>query len=518
LTIYDVTDGSKVFTKAAHRTTLALTGFIAGFGIGLNSWRHLSSFAFSHDGRYFLAGSRFDNMYHAYDFAEGKQLKLPSSISSRLRQSFAFMSGNRFVGVDGKTGEKSAIISFPDGAVLHEFQVGLSNVTPVSSGDYLILRPIDGYAAGVMDPAQNKVFMASKQDALDMYNGYFASERVDGVLYLFHADQAVSLGQVELPRSPLPRPRAIAISDDMNWLAVSEISRGAIWNLRDGNRVFLSRNFNEAHFTAQNMLLVDYPKSGQEERMLALINPETSDVTPVTRLDNRETVQAGPYLVQRHEASSAGGKRGEPALSVSRAENAEELWMREFPKELPWINLNSKDDRMVLLWGTWSGFVKEASRKDAALRRHLYSDKRRDSDYYVEVVQASTGAMIGKMIIETGLGSFRPRWAEAAGDFLMISDTQNRLLVYSISSGNRLGQIFGINGSISPAARLLVAENAPGVLSVYSLPDLVKLRELVFADRLSYVSFVDDGNRLFILTAGQQSYRFDTEQLSLGTF
>ncbi|NLT66681.1 MAG: WD40 repeat domain-containing protein, partial [Acidobacteria bacterium] len=141
------------------------------------------------------------------------------------------------------------------------------------------------------------------------------------------------------------------------------------------------------------------------------------------------------------------------------------------------------------------------------------SSKERQGDYYIQVLQASTGAIRDTVYVKTGRGSFRLRWAEIAGDYLALYDNQNRLLVYSISSGERLGQIFGVNGSLSPANSLLAAENKSGVLTIYSLPSMEERNKLVFGHRLVYMRFSKDGRRLFALTSDQVAYLFDTEEI-----
>ncbi len=175
LTIFNVSDGSYVSKFDPHKVDSRLF------------FRYIFQvFEFSPNGGYFLAATNGALVeYYAYDFNAGKSIKLPSSISSRLELSFAFMGEDRFVGIAGSKGENSAVVSFPSGEVLHSMQVGLSKIYPATKGDYLILRPIEKYAAGVMDLIQNKVFFASKQEAIDLYDKSFASERIDGVLFLF---------------------------------------------------------------------------------------------------------------------------------------------------------------------------------------------------------------------------------------------------------------------------------------------------------------------------------------------
>ncbi len=512
LTMFNVSDGSQVF-----KIDSLYEGFYAGrmyrylLAYGMFSQNRLGQLEFSPDGRYFLGSDLTGSRYHAYDFDSGKSLNLPFSIKGRLGRSFAFMSGDRLVGVGGNTGEKSAVISFPSGQVQYTFQAGSAQISPATHGDYIILRPIENFPAGVMDLKNNKIFLASKQEALDLYDRQFVSERIDGMVFLFHADQQTALSQAVLPKSPLPRLRATALSVDMNWLAVSENSRGAIWDLRKGERVFLTSNFQGAQFASDNTLLADFPKSGKEERMIARVNPLQPGVMPILQLKDSKAQQNGLYLVE--ERNNAGKRREDPTLVVSSAETGKELWSKAYPKDMPWTNFNSEDDRAVLLWGAWTDFVKAESKNDPELKSKIESKKERQNDYYIRIVQASTGQPIGNVYVETGMGSFLLRWAEVAGDYIALYDTQNRLLIYSVSSGKRLGQVFGVSGGLSPAAELLVTENEPGKLGVYSLPSMKKHRDLIFTDPLSHIQFSKDGKKLFVLTAGQMTYLFNTEAL-----
>ena len=510
LTLFNVSDGSHVyqtkFLEFGRSNLFSVILLVA------------SKLEFSADGRYFVGSNQFGLPYCVYDFVAGQTLKMPASIKNLLGRSFSFMSEDRFVGAAGPKGEKSAVVKFPSGEVQYAFQAGSAGITPATHGDYLILRPIEKFPAGVLDLTKNKVFMASKQDALDLYDGYFVSERIDGVVFLFEVGKEAALAQAALPKSPLPRTRAVAISADMHWLAVSENSRGAIWDLRKGERVFLSQNFQGAHFTDNNMLLVDFPKVGEDERMIARIDPSEPNVHPVNKPKaGSEIRQAGLFLVESRAGSGSGKSKVEPGLVVSSAETGREVWTQSYPKGAPlFVNFNSQDDRAVLLWGAMSDFVKEESKKDAELKRKTESKREMRGDYYIHILRASNGQLLGKVYVETGMGSFHLRWAEAAGDYLTLYDTQNRLLVYSISTGKRLGQVFGVNGSVSPEAQMLAAENEVGVISVYSLPSMEKRAQLTFSDPLSYVQFSKDGKNLFVLTAGQSTYLFNTANLSSG--
>jgi hypothetical protein len=508
LTLFNVFDGTKVFQK-----DLSYKGYISlRQMISLMRGRS-GQLVFSPDGRYFI-GTNFDGSRHvAYDFVENRYIKLPGAVKERLARSFGFMGGNRFFGVAGDKGEKTAVINFPSGEVLHTIQVGLSRVSPATHGDYLILKPIQKYPAGIMDLAQDKIIMGSEQEAIDFYDKAFAQERSDGVLFLFHVDKKEAVGRVELPESPLPQPMAASLSADLNWLAVSENSRGAIWDLRTGSRTFLSKNFMAAQFAPDNTLILDFPKSGEEKRMIARINPVGPIVVSGSRLEEDRIIkQEGLYLVEQKEPENRKNQ-ARTLLSVTSAVTGRELWTRDYKKGFPWMNFNSEEDKAVFVWGASSAFVKEESRKNPALKKMIKSDIERQGDYYIQILQASTGKVLHTVYIETGRGSFRLRRAELAGDHLTIYDNQNRLLIYSISSGERLGQIFGVNGSLSPTTPLLAAENKPGVLTIYSLPSMEEHGKLKFSRPLVFVKFSRDGEQLFALTDDQMTYLFSSEVL-----
>ncbi len=90
----------------------------------------------------------------------------------------------------------------------------------------------------------------------------------------------------------------------------------------------------------------------------------------------------------------------------------------------------------------------------------------------------------------------------------MVSDSTNRLLVYSLSSGEQKGKFFGRRPTISPGG-LLAAENERGQLSVYDLNSLARREEYVFTSPIAYTGFAPDGKRLFVLTADQTAYVLD---------
>jgi len=125
------------------------------------------------------------------------------------------------------------------------------------------------------------------------------------------------------------------------------------------------------------------------------------------------------------------------------------------------------------------------------------------------------GKALGKLLIETGKGSFRITDVLTSGDWVAISDTQNRTLVYSLSSGQQKGKVFGRLTAISPESNLLCVENGEGLLTLHELASFEKREQFTFPSRVSLVRFSDDGKRLFVLTSDQTVYLLDVSSVAL---
>jgi len=97
----------------------------------------------------------------------------------------------------------------------------------------------------------------------------------------------------------------------------------------------------------------------------------------------------------------------------------------------------------------------------------------------------------------------------AAGDTVIVTDSNNRVLVYSLKEGKQLARTFGDSPSISPDGKLLAIENDDGVISILEAATLRKHHELHFANEIALTDFSADGKMLFRLTRDQTAYMLD---------
>jgi hypothetical protein len=94
----------------------------------------------------------------------------------------------------------------------------------------------------------------------------------------------------------------------------------------------------------------------------------------------------------------------------------------------------------------------------------------------------------------------------AVNDWVVIADSTNRVIVYSLSTGAPKGHVFGSRATVGAAAGLLCVENGPGRVRLYDLATLPMREELTFGHAVSLSAFSPDGKRLLVLTADQTAY------------
>jgi hypothetical protein len=169
---------------------------------------------------------------------------------------------------------------------------------------------------------------------------------------------------------------------------------------------------------------------------------------------------------------------------------------------------------MVLAWSVTTEAAKSEISGDSRLTQLLAGMKDKVGNYFLKIVNAQSGKELGKLLIETGNASFRASNITAAGDSVMVKDTRNRMLVYSLKTGEQKGRVFGAYATLSPASKLLCVENESGKLAVYDLETMEKRDEFVFTSPIAMLRFSQDGNRLFVLTFAQTIYILDVSSLA----
>jgi len=505
---------------------------------------------FSPDGRYFVAGrvlkfsvrefplSSFlsgtmvlDSNQEGtmgFDLVEKKEIKLGNDLRNVIASPFAFYSNDKIIGQDRKDENKSGIFAFPTGARREKFFLRGDSFTKPHKGDYVLVRPLKTAPVGVFDIKANKIVITNKNAALAVYDNTFVSEMKTGELGLFRLDKDEELGTVSLPKSRFGNLRAVVVSPDLNWLAVSGKERGAVWSLYSGKMAFYVRGFRGAFFDKDGKVYADFTKTEATERQTTVMDLRTTSLSAGAPIEMPNTKQHGKYLVTMKSNKEANDKNKKDNEKESVTEKPDDfsvlkdgkievrdvrlnslLWTKNYPDEVPQYSVSASNNTVTLTWQLNSKFAKNEVKKDEKLRQTLSNTGSNNGDYLVQVIEAETGNLVGQALIETGEGSFRIREAFAAVDWLTVTDTANRVLFYSLKTGELRHRFFGGKVAVSAKNNLAAIENLSGQVSVYNLNSGIKLDEMTFKTPIAFIQFSADGKKLFILTAEQEAFLID---------
>ncbi|HKQ76419.1 MAG TPA: M48 family metalloprotease [Blastocatellia bacterium] len=526
LNLFDVQSKTQIFLRKDFyklnpfmALLLSLVRLSSGAEIG-STRLDLTNMGFSTDGKYFAAGHPgvsatpigITNANEAlvFDLQSRSSLSLKGAIKKFIADGFVFISPDRMIAYNRENPNKSALLGLPNGEIIEEFPMFRGRLEAVTKGNYLLVRPFEKLAVGVVDLTRRMVVKGNKSRAMDIYDQVFVSERLTGELGLYATDKNQLLATVTLPRNPLGRLRAMALSPDFKWLAVSERSRGAVWNLTKGERVFHMKGFRGGFFSEEGIFYADFPKEGGVERQIASLDPNRLTMANVQTIKEDYAMQYGPFLLITRLNKKDAGYLEDLTLEMRDARNSTVLWSKSFNKEAPRVWADSSEGTMVLSWPVTSKYARDEIKSNAELSKRMAAMKEKEGDYFLQVFDAKTGATKGKLLVETGKGSFRIASVFAAGDYVVIADTENRVLVYSLSKGEQKGRVFGSRAVIGrmdgQSAGLMCVENERGKLTIYDLASLEKRDEFTFTHPVSLTSFSQDGKKLIVLTANQSVY------------
>jgi len=517
--LFDTASGNSFFHKkdwiylsSMHFDIATLWRITMGLSSGNQSlYDELSHVAISPDGHYLVARSRDNTL--AMDLTTRSPINLPGNVKDLLSyQVFTFLDANRFMGVAGNQGEKSAVVEFPSGRVVYpNIMVGGAHISHVAHGDYILLRPIKDNPLGVVDLKQNKIVLQSKRSAFDVWDAQGIGERENGDLIVLDLATTKVLESVALPEAQLGGIRAAAVSPDLTWLAVSQNSRGAVWNVQTGQRSYHLRGFQgEAYFSPDGALIVDFPKHLKTERTIASLALDHDAIQPKYTVDEKErTLQQGRYLLTLVPGESNGNANRNVTFEVRDVARHDLLWSKHFAQERPGYFTDADTNSLLLYWQAGSKEIQALVKQDSDAAAKLAPFKSREGIDYVEVLDLDSGKQRFAVAIDTGKNSIRVADMVASADRLVVADSNNRLLVFD-ANGTQVGTLTGSRPEISRAANLLTARTQTGELTLYDLQMLQPRAVHNFDSRVACSAFSADGKRLLVLSANQTIYLLDT--------
>ena len=466
---------------------------------------------FSPDGRFFLAGFHSAHLaasvrHWAFDLDNHHETSLPHSIERLTSTSFTFLGRDRIAAVDASSPTKSPVLHFPSGERIAELPLTAgTHLEAVAHGDYVLVRPVQDYAVGVLDLNSKKIPAAVKQQAVDVYDGTIVHERIEGELSLDVIGSKQHLATVQLPKAHLGRISAAAVSPDLRWLALSNRSRGGIWDLSRNTQVSSVRAFRGSWYGNDQSFYVDFPKFGETPREIGRLDPVTGAGSAGYEIGEVFATQHGQYLVintPKRKSQEPGNFAAE--VEVREVKSGQSLWSRYFEHELPAISFDAESMLLAYPLSTKAG--SDELQHFPELRGHSDS-----TDLLCEVIDVRQNRVSAKLLVKTNKGSFKAERVYLDGDWLIVSASNNQVMTYSLATGEEKGHFFGIRPLSSSAAKLLAIENQTGEVALYDHTTGQLRHRYVFGEPVSLTSFSADGKRLLVLTASQALYIFDTQ-------
>lgn len=470
---------------------------------------------FSPDDHYFIAGHR--DSFAAYDLKQRTEAKLSWRIHEVSRLSFTFsgsdeFDGLRYVGVDDL---RLVRLKFPSGEKLDEFKVQADGwLSSTQNHDALLMRPAAAYPVGIIDLNAKKITQAFKNPAFAVYGGIYAGEQNSGEIGLFSTTDSKMIGKLKLPESLLGTARTSVFSADGKWLAVSQGSRGSLWNLESGERRFLARGFNGALFE-NDQLITEFAKDPPNPSRVFQFdlhgssNRRLFDVPEGAFLHTRSWQWDNLLVTMHPENEKENLGKGHTILQVHDVHNNTVLWERRLHQGLPRLFYTPTAITM-LIWD-WGG-IKEAAKEDESLSARLARLENKDTSYLLEAIEPKTGKLLGSVLVDTGKLSFRVSGGYTSGDKMFVTDESNhRTLIYSIKTGAQQGSLIGQPVAASANGDRVLIQNESGIADLYDTATLQSVEHLSFPARIVDADFAGDGS-LYVLTADQNVYQLNVNK------
>lgn len=507
LSLFDVATGTSIITKPHFHDVnlLSPSSFLVAF-LGLYG----EYMAFSPDGRYFALSNASDAF--AWDLKSRTPVRLSSSVRDVMSGGFTFAGPNVVVGINLRNLKKSGSVQFPSGPAGIAIPLHGQTLSAPAHGEGILTRTMGDNTVSLIDLKTGKSLLASQISALDVYDHSYARARPDGSVGIFDLDTRKEIAFTQLPNHWIGNLLTGSVSADLKWFAGSGRTRGALWSLTTGDRIFHVHGFRACGFSSQGTLYADFIPHEKNKRVMGILNPLTGSVQQAVDLpedENLQVSQVGMYLL--YGRSQKGKWNGPLDFEVRDIVTRTTLWTKHLLSGFPYVAMSPSSSVLSLMSPLAGDDAKQQRKADVAFAAESKGISDKNTARFIQVVNAQDGKLRTEFAVDTGNGSFAVRQALPAGNWVVVSDTDNRARVYSLD-GKLEGSLFGTRPAVSDAGGYLALESQAGVLSIYDLATLQKREDLTFSVPLSFYQFVGDGSELFAVTADQTAYLLNVGQ------
>lgn len=486
-----------------------------------------------------------DNTMLSLDLGTLKPVNTGGDLKKVTRRSFLFLDSGRILGMSTRKLEDSGIYSFPEGKRLAKLALGGEELKATGNPNYIVVKPLTAYKLGILDLTRKEIVAGLNKNDVTLWNDLMVFESVSGKVIVSSVSydegarmlQRKEVGSVDIPVSYVGQLNAAQVSDNFQWLIISSKTRGALWHLTSGERKMYVRGFRGAVLGNDGGSIADFPRKDKDNHSLVLLNPLNNTAEVFREIPEKGSKQYGRFVLIRQPLKEAPKKENEKpedkqatnqepdeSSEVSLAKEVrlelreiisnKVVWTHDYPKEAPRLFFDDFSGRLIFYWTLGSEAGKARLKEEPALAARANAMGNKDDDYLMEVFDAFAARTVGTLLLETGKGSFDIKSGSSDGDWLILRDSQNRVLAYSLKDADLRHRFFGAQAAINPTKHLIAVENYPGELTIYDLNSGESKAKLLFKTQSVFARFSLDGKRLFVLTAEQAAHAFDVEKLT----
>jgi len=514
LALLDSTSGDVVWEKKPFFTPTFYIALLMTYSHDEELTAEWLQSSFSADGNFLLIGPADAKI--ALDLRTRTPVKIGGDLKNKVTGAYAFIGNNMVAGVNGTNPKDSGIFSFPEGKMTQKINLPLPSMQSISGDDgtpFVLVDQLKEPGTGLADVHTEKFILRSRGAALDSWNGYLTAEDNDGSVMLAKLkDGSVTEKQrVALPLSPLGRLRVSAISPSGKYIALSTRNHGGVWDLTTGREQFLLPGFTGATWKTDDALYVELPKVGDKERAV-------SEISLSKRAANNLSYKMDDKLHLSYRLLSEWkdmGKSGFQFLLHNPADNAV-VWGKTFPDGTPRYTRSVGGGNLLFTSQLKLGSVKTRVKANPTLATEAAGVKVKDNGRLLEVVETTTGKSLAEMVFELPLNYDGTEGLNSAGDLLYMTASDNRTVVYSLSTGKQLRQIFGTVIAIDYDSQRVCTVNRRDEAVVYDVYGK-ELAHFHVGSPLRYANFEGKGAQLMLLTADQTVRRVDVAKGDAGT-
>jgi len=195
-------------------------------------------------------------------------------------------------------------------------------------------------------------------------------------------------------------------------------------------------------------------------------------------------------------------KKGGWELTVHNLADDSVTWTKTFPDAAPRYTESYGGRELLFNSPLKLNSVKALLKENATLAAEAATVKDKDNGRLIEVADRTTGKTLAQMVLELPLNFDGTDGLNRVGDLLYMTSSDNRTVVYSLTTGKQLRQIFGHVVSVDPESQRVCTVNRRDEAVVYDAngKDLAHFRS---GSTLRHASFREHGTQLILLTADQ---------------